>query len=439
MLRLKWLTMDKEIPLLLLKRSTAVRAYYHWLNLQIITTEVSFSEVYSRIQVVARDNDNIIDISFDEINLKMNLPSDLQVLGQFDNISSTEIENFILKNPQIKEIFEIEEMGKSLFDAWKQVSEKLLRNEHKNEKKFLKHLNELWQPALTLLEILISTSREKCEEFYDTNYETFDQNNVITLDLVHRLFARAIQVSLEIHLLLSHGFADGAEARWRTLYETMVICRFITLTGYKTAIRFILHEAVGSYDAIRTHNEVHKTNDSFFISDEELAEFKKRYDEIISVFGKEFKSDYGWASSALPDNKRRVKFEDLERFTGYEYLYPLYKDASGTIHSSSRSNYVSLAAPYNNHSMVVSGASVFGIGEVIKSTAFTLAVFLNNILSAVQTIENKAHIEAVYVLMDELNECCLKVDKVLKEMASTWPEEAKPDQTFFSFSMDDLK
>lgn len=417
----------------------SILTYYHWLNAQVITADVSFSEIYSRIQVEATENSDAVSINFDEHGLEMKLPSDPQALFQFDDIPPTEIVQFMHDNPQIMEEFAVEEMGRMIFDAWKRRSKKQLRQEHKDEIRFRKHLNKLWQPALTLLEILISTSREKSEEFYNTYHSTLDKNDAVILGLAHRLFARAIQISLEIHLLLAHGFADGAEARWRTLYETMVICTFIMRTSHKTALRYIAHEAVGSYDAIKTHSEIHKKNGSIFITDEELAELKKRNDEVINIFGNDFKYDYAWAASALPHIKGRIKFEHLESFTEYDYLYPQYKDASGNIHSSSRSNYVPLAAPYNNHSIVIAGASVFGIGEVTRNTAFILLIFLENILSAVQSKENEAHVAAIYELLNHLSENCAKADTELGEMASTWREETKSDEDFLAFSVDDLK
>ncbi len=439
MFRMKRLTRGNETPPLSPKQWISILAYYHWLNTQVINVDVCFSEIYSRMQVDITENSDTVSINFDEFGLEVNLPSDPQALFQFDNIPPTEILQFLHDNPQIMEEFAVEEMGKTIFDAWKERSKKLLRQEHKDEVQFRKHLNKLWQPALTLLEILISTSREKSEEFYNTHHSTLDKDKAVVLGLARRLFARAVQISIEIHLLLEHGFADGAEARWRTLYETMVICTFIMRTSYITALRYIAHEAVGSYDAIKTHSEVHEKNGSIFISDEELAELKKRNDEVISIFGNDFKYDYAWAVSALPHIKGRIKFEHLESFTEYDYLYPLHKDASGNIHSSSRSNYVPLAAPYNNHSIVIAGASVFGIGEVIRNTAFVLLIFLENILSAVQSRENEAHVAAMYELLNELSESCAKANIELGQMASTWPEETKSDHDFLSFSIDDLK
>lgn len=439
MFHIKRLTRDNKTASLSPRQLTSILAYYHWLNTQVIIADVPFSEIYSRMQVKAVENSDAVEINFDERGLEMNLPSDPQILFQFGDIDNSRIEQFLRDNPQILEEFAIEDIGKRLFDAWKRRSKKLLRQEHKVEREFRKHLSQSWQPALTLLEILISTSREKSEKFHNTHHPTADKSDAVVLGLAHRLFARAIQISLEIHLLLSHGFADGAEARWRTLYETMVICTFIMRTGHKTALRYIAHEAVGSYNAITTHNEVHKKNGSIFISDEELAELKKRNDEVINIFGNDFRYDYAWAASALPQIKGRIKFEHLENFTEYDYLYPLHKDASGNIHSSSRSNYVPLAAPYNAHSIVIAGASVFGIGEVTRNTAFILLIFLENILSAVQSRENEAHVAAMYELLSQLSEECVRADRELGEMANTWPEDTRSDQDFLSFSIDDLK
>lgn len=440
MTRKKRLMRTSGAPSISPKQWVAVLVYYRWLTSQVITVDVPFSEIYSRVEVETNESSDRISLNFDEQGLEMNLPSDPQVLFQFDNILPAEVAQFVLDNPQIIEEFVIEELGKTIFASWKQQSKKVLRGEHKEEKWFRKHLNEVWHPALTLLEILISTSGQGqgSEEFYNTYHPTLHKNDAVVLGLVRRLFSKGIQISLEIHLLLSHGFADGAEARWRTLYETMVISRFISLTGHKTALRYIAHEAVGSYDAIKTHNDAHKMNGSVYISDERLAELKKRSDEVISIFGDGFKFDYAWAGSAL-QHKGKIKFEHLESFTGYDYLYPLHKEASGNIHSSSRSTYLPLAAPYNNASLVISGPSVFGLGEIIINTAFTLVCFLENMLSAVQSSENKARVVAMYELLNQLSENCAEAERKLVEMASTWPEEINSDQDTLSFSIDELK
>jgi hypothetical protein len=421
------------------RRLFSLLAYYKWLNSQVITADVPFSDIYSRMQVSETGNSSKFEINFDEHDLEMNAPSDPQILFEFDDIDFSRIEQFLLDNPQIMEEFAIEDMAKSHFTTWKRQSKKLLAREHKNNRLFRKHLNESWRKALVLLEILISTSREKAEEFYNTHHATIAKEDAIVLSLARRLFARAIQISLEIHVLLTHGFADGAEARWRTLYETMVICTFIMRSGYKTAIRYIAHEAVETYKAIQMHSDEHKRNGSIFIPDEELAEIKKRSDEFLGIFGNDFKHDYAWAALALPQIKGNIRFVDLEQFTDYSYLRPVYKDASGTVHASSRSNFDSLASPYNGRSIVISGPSVFGIGEVTRNTAFTILILLENYLSAHQSTQNQLHVSAMYELLNELNEACVRTDRELEIMASSWPEETKSEQDFLSFSVDDLK
>jgi len=50
-----------------------------------------------------------------------------------------------------------------------------------------------------------------------------------------RLYGRACQIGRKIELLLSNGFADGAEARWRTLHELTVVACFIYKHGEETA------------------------------------------------------------------------------------------------------------------------------------------------------------------------------------------------------------
>lgn len=50
---------------------------------------------------------------------------------------------------------------------------------------------------------------------------------------------RALQQFIEIITLMKNGFADGAYARWRSMYEIAIVSAFITEKGEAVAEAFI--------------------------------------------------------------------------------------------------------------------------------------------------------------------------------------------------------
>ena len=72
----------------------------------------------------------------------------------------------------------------------------------------------------------------------DLSYEEkFKHHNTFTAML--HIHGRALQEFLEIITLMKNGFADGAYARWRSMYELSIIASFITENGEKVAKEFI--------------------------------------------------------------------------------------------------------------------------------------------------------------------------------------------------------
>ena len=61
------------------------------------------------------------------------------------------------------------------------------------------------------------------------------QDRQYLLNALSMIHGRACQQFLEITFLLKAGFADGAYARWRSLYELSIIAEFISNTGEKMA------------------------------------------------------------------------------------------------------------------------------------------------------------------------------------------------------------
>jgi hypothetical protein len=98
---------------------------------------------------------------------------------------------------------------------------------------FLARHAQIWWKGFVASEALYSIVIEMAEQF-GKYLEALKGEQKKDIDINHHKFlalrglhARACQVYLEILTLVKNGFADGAFARWRTLFEISVIAQFI--------------------------------------------------------------------------------------------------------------------------------------------------------------------------------------------------------------------
>src|SRR4029453_18700836 len=106
--------------------------------------------------------------------------------------------------------------------------------------------------------------------------------------IVTRLHARACQISLEVHTLLSFGLADGAMARCRTLHEIAATAFFVHDQGEQTAERYVLHEAIESWRAACDYNRHARALKMRPYSATEMNTIEKARKQLLDRFGKSF-------------------------------------------------------------------------------------------------------------------------------------------------------
>ena len=116
---------------------------------------------------------------------------------------------------------------------------------HKAENaEFDAHQELLWGKCFIASETMYVLAVEAAElysKFVDENIEEdhkiLKQYTFLALQHIH---GRACQQYLEIICLMKHGFADGAYARWRSMYELSCIGEFIRSNGEEIAKQYYL-------------------------------------------------------------------------------------------------------------------------------------------------------------------------------------------------------
>lgn len=250
----------------------------------------------------------------------------------------------------------------------------IMERRHDIYTEFMEVLEQIWQRPLGLFQGFIFLTDEITQVYNSmTNHE-----GTIVDNLLLRLQAKAIQISQEVFTLITNGFSDGAQARWRTLHEISVVSAFISEHNETVAERYIDHEFIDAYKAAKQHNDFYIRLGLERVSDDEMKELSKRYNNLLMKYGNNYRSDYGWAAEAL--NIKKPTFRDIEASVELDHLRPYYKNASAFVHGNSTGVFNSLGTPQDDN-IILSGPSQYGLEEAAQSTIISLNLATTTLLT----------------------------------------------------------
>ena len=242
-------------------------------------------------------------------------------------------------------------------------------HEHALNAGFRERLEARWGRAFGSLGMLLTIGRELGEEEYSRLRKSRPRKNCALRSLLVRLHARACQVTAEIITLMENGFADGAMARWRTLYEIGVVAAVVADGGEELAQRYIAHEAVESKLALDEYERCHQALGFKPIPKRERKRVEQGFDAAVKTYGAEFGKANGWAATHL--KKRRVTFRELEEAAQRSSTRTYYKMASYGVHADSKGIFFRLGV-LGDELLILAGASDAGFVDPGQNTAITL-------------------------------------------------------------------
>ena len=286
-----------------------------------------------------------------------------------------------------------------------------LKVERQQQRQFEKRHRQRWRKPLDLLHLLISIAREAGTDFNSEFRNDAVRSGDALFEVLTRLHARACQVSLEILALLRSGYADGAHARWRSLHEISTVSCFIGQQGQQVAEKYLLHETVQRYkSACQYQKYAERINDEPF-TDEEFNRIKSRRDKLVERFGKPFGSDYGWAASALSNDRPRMS--DIEEHAELSHWKPYYRMASDNVHPNSHGSYYRLGLDPHADDVLLAGPSNFGLEVPGHSTAISLHQATAVLLTNRSNFDCIVVLKILEKLVDEIGEAFLEVHQEL--------------------------
>lgn len=104
---------------------------------------------------------------------------------------------------------------------------------------FLATQSQKWSKAFVASDAMYICVLESAELYTDYVNEVYGQDICQLFHALRYIHGRALQIYLEIICLNKNGFADGAYARWRSLYELSIMSAFIKKYGENVAKAFI--------------------------------------------------------------------------------------------------------------------------------------------------------------------------------------------------------
>ena len=180
------------------------------------------------------------------------------------------------------------------------------------------------------------------------------------------LLRNSIKILYEIYTLSLNGYADGAFARWRSLYENFVTIKLLIKLDEETSELFIKYQTIIKGKRVKDFNRLSVSNSS-----EDLKSILDEYEHLKSNYSEEFTTFNGWLYKNFTQREDR-SFTKLSEFVGNsEWLFP-YRMACDYMHCNSFSAFESIGMFNGQFPM---GPSEFGLAFPIGLT-INIAIYI---------------------------------------------------------------
>ncbi|WP_231608426.1 DUF5677 domain-containing protein [Haloferax gibbonsii] len=296
-----------------------------------------------------------------------------------------------------------------------------LERYHETIEGFQERLEDRWGEPLELLERLIIWSMECGRAInQDLGFQAQRNENYQFQALVH-LHSRSVQVALEIHHLLEGGFADGAFARWRSLYELSITSSFISNHGDETAERFLSYHNIWEYYFAETYRE-HQDNLNIEPLESEVLEgLEEIKDELVEQFGESIDDNgygSGWAAEAHTGNGG-PSLHSMKEEVDLEHLTPYYMLACESVHAGSKGTLDRLGIirheDIEQPGVLLSGPSNAGLNLPGQLTAISLAQVTTDLLMTHLNSPSLADMLGMQMLVDNIEQEFAEASKALEQ------------------------
>lgn len=271
-----------------------------------------------------------------------------------------------------------------------------------------------WQVPFSAFGHLITVFRESGAAMTHALAIKRGNTEPFLVDTLQRLHLRACQVALEVQTLIESGFADGANARWRTLHEITITAMFIQEHGETTARSYVDHQVVESWRAVEHMVANRKKLKERIIPKRDRDRLKRRFDALIVKYLKPFGGQYGWAAAAL--GNPNCGFKHIEANVEVGHFRSYYQLASHSVHANPKGAFFTLASMEQSHPHA--GATNFGFSQAGQNASISLYQFTVALMMANVTTDAIVSQRLVQVLSKEAGAAFVTTQSDLHERYS---------------------
>ena len=279
-------------------------------------------------------NDFIMDILKDTLQglldeLRADGLSDSEIIEKF---SEQKIENALSKATEAISSGAVDTMKSSMYER--------VVEERSNTEQFLAHNNQVWGNAFVASEAMYIIALEAGDEInaYASTLATEQYKNIMfRYCVLGELYGRACQQYREIIYLVKGGFADGAYARWRSLFELSVVSEFIRNNDEEVA---------------KAYHSASFTDDG-----------RHSWAGCAPCFS-------GWK------NPNKITFDKIKEqcSRSTDAWDKQYKLANKVVHATPQGTFDRLGAPSGPRHFIPVGPSVYGLAAPAVNAAISLAM-----------------------------------------------------------------
>lgn len=299
----------------------------------------------------------------------------------------------------------------SNFEAW---ARDLLAYSRGEEAAFQARLRVRWQHAFDLFELAFTEGQRLGHDINEEQRPQAVIDNDLVFETLAILHARAALITSEVYILLRSGHPIGAFARWRSLYELLVVSRLVREHGADLAERFLLHEHVQRWMAVENYQKHAAALGEELLSEQYVEELNRGVEKLRAKYGDRYCKPYGWARSLIPNGK--INIDELAKHAKLDHLRPYYGLASDGIHPDIKGLHRTTFTMGEN--LLLAGPTNYGLADPGQWTLWAFSECTSVFASLKPSPENDAALVRLSLL----------VSRASKEFVTTQLEIEKEEQ-----------
>ncbi|KAF5075380.1 hypothetical protein DSECCO2_172180 [anaerobic digester metagenome] len=318
---------------------------------------------------------------------------------------------------EIVSMQDVVESSEDLFKSMERRSRTIIRDQRRIQETFEDSLYKRWREPLDLLESLIRISME-AGEVHANKILSCEENKSPKNDAIIRIHARSLQIASEVLVLLKSGYADGANARWRSLHELAVTAFFLFENDEEVSKRYMDYVAIEKFKEAREYKNQCEKLGYPPLDEQKFEKLKMEKERLCELYDDNFHWSYGWIPSDILPKR---SFKDLEEYVNLNTLRPFYKFSSASIHGSPRGLYrLGLMDDYQEK-VLLCGTSDYGLADPLETTAISLFYATLCLLNLEPDYESIFQLQLMKSFVDRIRPLAVEIQRELENMSHYKP------------------